>query len=280
MGIIAIATFHPSPDSSKSQPHDSADNRLFSGEVIHSREYRRPEDHIGKKIVVVGAGNSGADIVRHLSSLNLGHYTHKGEKIDDQADRPFTTVYQSVTGASRAGYNSGTEPWAPYIRTVATIDHFEGPTEERPKGSIHLKDDSRTVLEDIDLIIFATGYNNSLPFAKATDRPWKSANVLDEVIREDEREGGDKWEVGGVKGLHMVGLDELLLFLKADRSIAFPGLRTSFPIRVTKLTNEHTKSSHSHSPKFKVVSKHSTGQVSYLPSRPLRNSPITLQSPA
>jgi len=203
--------------------------------VIHSREYRRPEDHTGKRIVVVGAGNSGADIVRHLSSLNLGHYTPKGEKIDDQVDRPFTTVYQSVTGASRAGYNSGTEPWAPYIRTVATIDHFEGPSGERSKGSIHLKDESRTVLEDIDLIIFATGYNNSLPFAKATDEPWKSAHVLDEVIREDEREGGDKWEIGGVKGLHMVGLDELLLFLKEDRSIAFPGLRTSFSELKTKL---------------------------------------------
>jgi hypothetical protein len=61
---------------------------------------------------------------------------------------------------------------------------------------------------------------------KATDQPWASANVLDEVIREDERAGGDKWEIGGVKGLHMVGLDELLLFLKDDRTIAFPGLRT------------------------------------------------------
>lgn len=203
-----------------------ADNRLFSGEVIHSREYRRPEEHIGKKIVVVGAGNSGADIVRHLSSLNLGHYTSGGEKIDDQVDRPYTTVYQSVTGASRAGYNSGTEPWAPYIRTVSTIAHFEHSCDGAPKGSIHLKDG--TTLEDIDLIIFATGYNNSLPFAKASDEPWKSVNVLDEVIGEVERQGGDRWEIGGVKGLHMVGLDELLLFLKDDKSIAFPGLRSSF----------------------------------------------------
>jgi hypothetical protein len=58
---------------------------------------------------------------------------------------------------------------------------------------------------------------------------------LDEVIREDEREGGDRWEIGGVKGLHMVGLDELLLFLEEDRSIAFPGLRTSLHWLMTKL---------------------------------------------
>ena len=194
---------------------------------MHSREYRRPEDHVGKKIVVVGAGNSGADIVRHLSSLNLGHYTYQGQKTDDQADRPYTTVYQSVTGASRAGYNLGTEPWTPYIRTVPTIHHIEGPSDCTPAGVIHLQDDSK--LEDIDLIIFATGYNNSLPFAKAADEPWASANVLDEVITQDERVGGDEWEIGGVKGLHMVGLDELLLFLKDDRSIAFPGLRRFSP---------------------------------------------------
>jgi hypothetical protein len=129
------------------------------------------------------------------------------------------------------------------------------------------------------LIIFATGYNNSLPFAKATDEPWKSANVLDEVIREDEREGGDKWEIGGVKGLHMVGLDELLLFLKEDRSIAFPGLRTSLLGDITELTRQHTRSSHSHFPKFKLVSKLFIGQIFYLPSQPLRNSPRTHQQP-
>lgn len=223
MGIIVIAISHPFQGLSKRPIRAGLTTRKFAGEVMHSREYRRPEDHVGKKIVVVGAGNSGADIVRHLSSLNLGHYTYQGEKTDDEVDRPYTTVYQSVTGASRAGYNSGTEPWTPYIRTVPTIHHIEGPSQTGPPGTIYLQDDSK--LEDIDLIIFATGYNNSLPFAKAADEPWASASVLDEVISEDERVGGDEWEIGGVKGLHMVGLDELLLFLKDDRSIAFPGLR-------------------------------------------------------
>jgi lysine/ornithine N-monooxygenase len=195
--------------------------------VLHSREYRRAEEHIGRTILVVGAGNSGADIVRHLSSLNLDLYTPEGKAINsnDKASQGFTTVYQSVTGANRGGYNSGNEPWAPYIRTVTTIDHIEGPSTSQPKGAVHLRGDDGPVLVDIDTIIFATGYNNSMPFAKATDAPWSSANVLDQVIGEDERAGGDQWEVGGVKGLHMVGLDELLLFLREDRTIAFPGLR-------------------------------------------------------
>lgn len=83
-------------------------------------------------------------------------------------------------------------------------------------------------MEDIDTIIFATGYNNSLPFAKVTDEPWKSCRVLDGVISLEEREkGGDESEIGGQKGLHITGLDELLLFLKDDRTLSFPGLRKS-----------------------------------------------------
>lgn len=198
---------------------------MFPGEVIHSREYRRAEEYIGRTVLVVGAGNSGADIVRHLSSLNLDLHTPEGTPLFEDTRQPFTTVYQSVTGANRGGYNSGNEPWTPYIRTVSTIDHIQGPAAFTPKGSVHIRGTDGPVLSDIDIIIFATGYNNSLPFAKATDAPWNSANVLDEVIGEDERAGGDQWEVGGVKGLRMNGLDELLLFLRDDRTIAFPGLR-------------------------------------------------------
>jgi hypothetical protein len=81
----------------------------------------------------------------------------------------------------------------------------------------------------VDTIIFATGYNFSLPFCKITDYPWSNAayRVLDEAIQPEERAGGKEEEAGGMKGLSMDKLDELMLFLRADigRSIAFPTLR-------------------------------------------------------
>lgn len=172
---------------------------------------------------MLGSGNSGSDIVRHLAFLNTDHYLPSGETIHSEsaeAPPPFTTVYHSITGANRGGYNADSDPWTPYIRTLTLISHIS------PDSNIHLIDG--TVLEGIDTIIFATGYNNSLPFAKVTDEPWKSQRVLDGVIGLEERsDGGDQSEIGGLKGLHMRGLDELLLFLKDDRSIAFPGLRKS-----------------------------------------------------
>ncbi len=39
----------------------------YRGRVIHSAEYRRPEPYIGKQVLVVGVGNSGAEIATELA---------------------------------------------------------------------------------------------------------------------------------------------------------------------------------------------------------------------
>jgi thioredoxin reductase len=41
----------------------------FSGKIMHSRAYKSPAQLIGKRVVVVGAGNSGCDIVRDASHV-------------------------------------------------------------------------------------------------------------------------------------------------------------------------------------------------------------------
>ena len=40
--------------------------RTFTGQVIHSAQYRSPDQYRGKRVVVVGGGNSGAQIVADL----------------------------------------------------------------------------------------------------------------------------------------------------------------------------------------------------------------------
>lgn len=39
----------------------------FSGQVLHSADYRRPADVAGRRVLVVGAGESGADVVAEVS---------------------------------------------------------------------------------------------------------------------------------------------------------------------------------------------------------------------
>jgi len=182
---------------------------------LHSIYYLRPEDYCARTILVVGSFASGSDLARQLASLNIDHYAPDGTPLS--TDGPgFTKVYVSCSSPPDTK-----DPWTPYITYLPLISHLS------PEGTIIFQDDQN--LDGVDTIIFATGYNFSLPFCKNTDHPWDNPTyrVLDEVITPEERVGGKEDERGGMKGLSMVGLDELMLFLEADkgRSIAFPTLR-------------------------------------------------------
>lgn len=56
-------------------PHHPALPGRFSGRVLHSAAYKRPEAFAGERVLIVGCGNSGADIavdlVRHARSVDL-----------------------------------------------------------------------------------------------------------------------------------------------------------------------------------------------------------------
>lgn len=41
----------------------------FSGQVIHSSEYRNNKDFIGKKVLIIGLAESGADLIREISNV-------------------------------------------------------------------------------------------------------------------------------------------------------------------------------------------------------------------
>jgi len=53
-----------------SSPLHSDKYRAFGGEYLHSHDYRRPENFLGKRVCVIGAGNSGLDIAADLASVN------------------------------------------------------------------------------------------------------------------------------------------------------------------------------------------------------------------
>ena len=41
---------------------------VFSGRLLHSVDYRRPEAHVGRRVLVVGAGNSAGEIAAELAA--------------------------------------------------------------------------------------------------------------------------------------------------------------------------------------------------------------------
>lgn len=179
---------------------------------------------------MVGSFNSGSDIARLIGGLNINQYDSTGTPLHPDAPPKlaFARVYQSSTGMPNSSTaDDPDEPWRPYITQFPLIDHFDPPSRSHPKGRVQFQDGAS--VDDVDVVVFATGYSNSLPFCKVTDEPWRSMRPLDEVIQSEEREGGDEWEVGGLRGLKMRGLDELLIFPEGDRSLAYIGLGESPP---------------------------------------------------
>lgn len=59
---VVIAT---GPDKVPFMP-DWAGRETFEGELIHAAQFTQAEDYAGKKVLIVGAGNSGFDIGNHL----------------------------------------------------------------------------------------------------------------------------------------------------------------------------------------------------------------------
>jgi cation diffusion facilitator CzcD-associated flavoprotein CzcO len=44
----------------------------FTGRIVHSYHFGRAKDYVGRKVLVIGSGNSGFDVLNHLSRVETG----------------------------------------------------------------------------------------------------------------------------------------------------------------------------------------------------------------
>lgn len=66
--------------------------RGFEGQLLHASEYRRPQPFAGRRVLVVGGGNSGAEIACELAGV--------ARSVDLAVSRPFHVVPREVLGFS------------------------------------------------------------------------------------------------------------------------------------------------------------------------------------
>jgi cation diffusion facilitator CzcD-associated flavoprotein CzcO len=188
----------------------------FAGETLHSRHYKTPEIFTGKRVLVVGAGNSGCDIAveaaqhaeRAYLSMRRGyHFLPKfwrGAPMDRQnehlLERRYPLFLRRWLGAwvERASFgkpgryglpvpdhrlfeshpiiNQQLFYWLAHGRITPKPD-----VAELCEGSVQFADGTR---EPIDLILYATGYKISFPFLDyrllnwQDDRPQLFMNVF------------------------------------------------------------------------------------------------------
>lgn len=176
-------------------PNIPAGDGLFEGETMHARAYRTPDRFIGKDVVVVGIGNTGADIASELSwyaqsvtiSTRSGaHILPRylfGRPLDSFSTRlssrlPLNvqrTVYRMLLYMARGSQESYGLPIpdTPILSQHPTVSadllalvkdgqvHVRGGISRFTNDEVIFVDGRRT---RTDVVIYATGYRISFPF--------------------------------------------------------------------------------------------------------------------
>jgi hypothetical protein len=190
---------------------------LFGGRVLHSRDYRAPREFAGERVLVVGMGNTGAEI-----ALDLAEH---GVAVDLSVRSPVNVVHRDVLGRptqltsialSRlpTAWGDWLARWlrdltvgdlTPYglqlrelgktpvidVGTLARIragDIVVRPGLERfTERGVRFGDGTQS---DYDTVVLATGYRSGVAaLLPGTTLPVDAAGLPQELIGAGEREG-------------------------------------------------------------------------------------------
>lgn len=177
----------------------------FGGPILHARDYDHPSVFDGKRVLVVGAGNSGCDIAvdaaRHAESVQIsmrrGYYFVPkfafGRPVDQigmstQSTRlPIPLVRLGYRALLRLAFGSPTDyglpapdhrllETPPIVNSLLPYYMAHGRVTVRPDvarldtGKVEFVDGR---IEAFDIIVYATGYRFTAPFIDGAHLGWR-----------------------------------------------------------------------------------------------------------
>ncbi|WDH77980.1 NAD(P)/FAD-dependent oxidoreductase [Microbacterium esteraromaticum] len=182
----------------------------FTGEIMHTSRYKRPEQLAGRRVLVIGAGNSGCDIavdaVHHAASVDMsvrrGYYFvprylfgRPSDTLNQRRPLPArikqtvdTRVLRAFTGDPvRFGFpkpDYRIYESHPIVNTLI-LNHL-GQGDLRIRGDVERFDGTRVHFgasthfpqgsaAEYDLILLATGYTLDYPFVDREHLHWEAA---------------------------------------------------------------------------------------------------------
>lgn len=172
----------------------------FKGKYLHSRDYKNPGEFTGKRVIVIGIGNSGGDLAVEISHTAkqvflstrrgawvLNRVGKQGYPIDMEISSRLTYYLSKIFGSSiKNGYlerrlnqrfnhemfglkpKHGPLSQHPTIndelpnRIISGLVKVKGNVKEFTETAAIFEDGSRE--DDIDVVVFATGYSFAFPF--------------------------------------------------------------------------------------------------------------------
>ncbi|EPQ32262.1 uncharacterized protein PFL1_00459 [Pseudozyma flocculosa PF-1] len=222
----------------------------FRGQLLHSAWYRQPHAFRGKKVLVIGNSSSGSDIAREL----VGHVVRSFdgsqqwiEQANAQPPQTGVTVLQSYEDVQKPPpldfdpRDQDSPAWAKRIRVVPKIQRVEPAEDGKDNGRIVLEDGQ--VLDDVDAIVFGTGYAYDLPYLSQEQEPFASAPLIPPPPPAStpapaslqtylsEHQSGKAYDPPFRTAPFLTNLDDWSLFYQADPSFALLGA----PIRIVPL---------------------------------------------
>jgi hypothetical protein len=178
------------------QPRMPTHPGTFTGEIRHSSTYRTPSEFRGKRVLVVGLGNSGADIAcdaatgadaafvsvrrgyhvipKHIFGIPSDEFGSRGPQVPIRLERPvFTALLRLLQGdLTRLGLPKPDHQLfeSHPLLNNQLIHHLQhGNVAVRPDIARLEGDQVRFTngsTEKIDLILYATGYDWAIPYAE------------------------------------------------------------------------------------------------------------------
>jgi thioredoxin reductase len=138
---VCVASGHYSVPYIPKIPGLAELEKACPGSVKHSKMYRGKDFYRGKKVIVVGASVSAADVAYDLTGIAKG------------------PIYAVILGHKPNGYFGDIAFQHPGITPKPSISHI---TTTNAARTVHFVDG--TSVNDVDDIIFGTGYSWTLPF--------------------------------------------------------------------------------------------------------------------
>jgi dimethylaniline monooxygenase (N-oxide forming) len=184
----------------------------FTGEVIHSIDYRVPEPFAGRHVLIVGLGSSAVDIANDLLTVadRVSISTRRGawvvprevcgRPLDHQASRLFLSLpgparrvlrQQAILREyERRGLQQPTHLWgsrgipfhpkvAPSVTSDQIARHVQSGTIDAKPAISHIRAETVKFVDGSRLcphaIILCTGYSPDFPFLPSELIPWSTA---------------------------------------------------------------------------------------------------------